>query len=276
MADNLQREDLIQRNIECTLELVDQFYKDHREIKASHGISHVMAVYNHAIKAIQCHKHPTITLKSSMEIKISTLLHDVDDEKYFPKPNNPYENARNILSAPSLKLSKESIDNILYMIQLVSCSSNGNSVPDEIIKNESYHLLIPRWSDRLEAVGRIGVVRCYQYNRENDRPLYSELSPKATTPEQVWEYANPQRFIEYQSSGGRKSVNGGEDMISHYYDKLLHVSRPPRDIVRNSYLEQMAESSSQVLVEVCIRFGKTGFVDEDFIHDIAKEIGIKL
>lgn len=276
MVDILKHEDPIKRNIECVLELIEKFYKDHREIKASHGISHVMAVYHHAIKAIQCHKHPTITLISSMEIQIATLLHDVDDEKYFPKPSIPYQNARNILSAPSLKLSQESIDNILYMIQLVSCSSNGNSVPDEIIKNESYHLLIPRWSDRLEAVGRIGVVRCYQYNRENDRPLYSELSPKATTQEQVWEFANPQRFIEYQSSGGRKSVNGGEDMISHYYDKLLHVSRPPRDIVRNSYLEEMAESSSQVLVEVCIRFGKSGFVDEDFIHDIAKDIGIKI
>ena len=57
-------------------------------------------------------------------------------------------------------------------------------------------------------------------------------------------------------------------MISHYYDKLLHIARPPPSIVCNPYLEKMAEQSSSELVEVCLRFGKTGVVDEDYIRGL--------
>ena len=61
-------------------------------------------------------------------------------------------------------------------------------------------------------------------------------------------------------------------MISHYYVKLLHVARPQKDIVRNSYLERQAEDSSRELVEVCLRFGKTGQVDVDYIADLEREL----
>ena len=61
-------------------------------------------------------------------------------------------------------------------------------------------------------------------------------------------------------------------MISHYYDKLLHVARPPPEIVRNSYLERMAEDGSKELVEVCVRFGRTGVVDEEYILGLEKNL----
>ena len=63
-------------------------------------------------------------------------------------------------------------------------------------------------------------------------------------------------------------------MISHYYDKLLHVARPPPEIVRNKYLEDMAKDSSKELVEVCLRFGETGVVDEDYILSLEMEASI--
>jgi uncharacterized protein len=62
-------------------------------------------------------------------------------------------------------------------------------------------------------------------------------------------------------------------MISHYYDKLLHIARPPRNIVRNPYLEEMAQKSSTALVEVCLRFGQTGVVDEEYILGLMKKMG---
>jgi uncharacterized protein len=54
-------------------------------------------------------------------------------------------------------------------------------------------------------------------------------------------------------------------MISHYYDKLLHVARPPKDSVRNHYLEEQAEKRVAPLIEVCLRFGGSGIVDEEYI-----------
>lgn len=249
------------------VETID-FYRRHTEIKASHGLQHALAVYNHALRAIQCHE-PRLTAGLAMEIKVAALLHDVDDRKYFPKHIEEFENAIEIMG--KALVPKCSFDSILDMIRLVSCSKNGNQVPAHIIDGSKYYLLIPRWSDRLEAVGKVGIVRAYQYNKEHGHLLSSSESPRARTREEVWQYASSGRFLAYQSSGGIS-----KDMISHYYDKLLHIARPPKNLVQNPYLERMAEESSEELIELCIRFGKTGTVDEEFIEEIAASISMSL
>ena len=53
------------------------------------------------------------------------------------------------------------------MISYVSASDNGNSIPERARSNPE--LLWVRFSDRLEAIGMIGAVRCYQYNEEKGR-----------------------------------------------------------------------------------------------------------
>ena len=59
-------------------------------------------------------------------------------------------------------------------------------------------------------------------------------------------------------------------MVSHYYDKLLHLAGPPNDIVRNRYLEAKLRAGSKEVVEVCLRFGKTGVVDEEYIEELER------
>lgn len=254
---------------------VETFYQqDHADrIQESHGIVHVRAVVHHAARAIECHRDavpPNIVISTTMawQIQLAALLHDVDDHKYFPHHKN-YENARRLMADGGVPT--DCVELILYMIGLVSCSVHGNDVPERIIANGEYHLLIPRWADRLEAVGVVGVVRCYQYNVEHSLPLCSITSPRAVTVDEVWRYATPERFAAYQARGGTS-----DDMISHYYDKLLHVARPPPpDRVRNTYLEQMAAVSSAAgspLVEVCLRYGRTGQVDETYIRDLARQL----
>lgn len=185
---------------------VYEFYEEHtHRIKASHGLSHVLAVLRHANCAISCHR-PKLSLEMGQNIKMATLLHDVDDHKYFPDHQN-HQNARFILDEANV--SEESTCIVLYMIDLVSCSANGNHVPANILQKEDYHLLIPRWSDRLEAVSSTGVVRSYQYNQEHGQPLWGPHSPTARTVAQVWEFATPERFEQYQERNGTS-----EDMIS--------------------------------------------------------------
>jgi uncharacterized protein len=259
-ALEVQKPDIVVTQQEV-VQKVQEFYRDNLQIKVSHGWTHVQAVYNHACQAVTCHQPPLLS-RMAMEIRIAALLHDVDDHKYFPDHEN-HENARYILMRA--KVPAESVDSILYMISLVSCSKNGNHVPPKIAETENYHLLIPRWSDRLDAVGKVGIVRCYQYTQEQQRPLSSPRSPRAQSQQELWELVTPQRYEAYQETGA------SEDMISHYYDKLLHIACPPKDIVRNSYLERIAEESARELVEVCLRFGKTGQVDEEYILQLADE-----
>jgi uncharacterized protein len=248
------------------IDAVRDFYANHPEIGPSHGLEHVMRVYRHAVKAVECHR-PPLPSAAVMEIKVAALLHDVDDAKYFPQSSGVYENA--LLLMRQAEVPEESQGSIVEMISLVSCSKNGNRVPASIEESGEYHRLIPRWADRLEAVGAAGAVRCYQYSKERGRPLSSPRSPRAQTIEQVWEAADPDRFDSYQSRGGLS-----DDMISHFYDKLLHVARPPPAAVRNEYLERKASESAEELLEICTRFGKTGLVDEDYIRRLAEDLNI--
>ncbi|KAG7373455.1 hypothetical protein IV203_034179 [Nitzschia inconspicua] len=253
--------------VQVLLDLTQQFYDEHRHlIKESHGWRHARKVYEHACHALQsCHQQLEAT--SCLEIQMAALLHDVDDSKYFDRPKTckdlkkRYSNAVHILRLASV--AESSVASILFMIDQVSCSKNGNSVRLSITKDHSYHWLIPRWADRIEAVGARGVWRCYQYNQEHGAPLSSSLSPRPTTVDELWSYATPERFEEYQQRGGSST-----DMISHYYDKLLHVACPPKDIVRNSYLEQRLQFSAKELIEVCLHYGCTGVVDEDYIQSL--------
>ena len=199
-------------------------------------------------------------------IELAALLHDVDDSKYFPEGS---ENARSILVETFGAKNDALIDEIMEIISWVSASTNGNSVPVKVHSSQAYHLLIPRWADRLEAVGRRGVVRCYQFNNERMLPLFTENTPRAKSEEELWRIAEG-RLQKYMDRGGTS-----ESMIDHYYDKLLHIARPPREIVRNPYLERMAESSAQPLVEVCLRFGRTGMVDESYIMSLSVDKGAK-
>ena len=274
--------------MENVIQCVHDFYWEYKDkIKESHGYQHAMNVYHHSVKALdslrqqqqqqQQQQETVLDEVTVMEVQLASLLHDVDDTKYFPNNTN-YENAKHILSQSNILLNTTddsggggaggcSMDRILKMISWVSCSQHGNTVPEYVKTSGKYYMLIPRWSDRLEAVGIRGVIRCYQYNREHGHPLFSTIhSPRPQTVEEVWTYATPERFHAYTTS---TITTGSTDMISHYYDKLLHIAQPPKHIVQNTYLESMAEHSCQPLLDICIRYGQTGTVDETYIQSLS-------
>jgi len=253
--------------IPYAVERVKEFYAQHSEIKASHGWDHIQAVFDHTHKALLSLDY-LIPSQTVIEIELAALLHDVDDKKYFPYTYlGKYPNASAILEAlesGAFGHKTDSHERIVKMISWVGCSENGNSVPQEVGDSGAYHLLIPRWADRLEAVGSRGVVRCYQYSQEKGSPLASKDSPRPQNEKELWsKYATRNKLQEYIDRGGTST-----DMISHYYDKLLHIAQPPKFIVRNAYLERQAKSSSQDLVEVCLRYGKTGKVDKEYIMSL--------
>jgi uncharacterized protein len=262
------------------LKATREFYERHSDlIKESHGMLHVQKVYDHACHAVEALKNDNtarpLSSNEALEIETAALLHDLDDDKYFPPSTvdgdknyaTLYPNAVELMK--EAKIHESSYENILFMIDAVSCSKNGNSVPDRVVKNDSYHLLIPRWSDRIEAVGARGVTRCYQYNSEKKMPLCNPgLTPRPKSIDELWTYVTPERFEQYMITKGKTIDNS---MIGHYYDKLLHVACPPRYIVRNKYLEDKLQNSAKELVEVCLRYGQTGIVDEDYIRSFQDE-----
>ena len=124
------------------------------EIDDGHGINHALAVLNHAKNALTVSSTPKEECKQNA-VLYAALLHDADDRKFFPNSRDN-KNVRYILETVlpgELKIHKL----VLRMIDLVSCSKNGNSV-DGIDEDEMW-MLIPRIADRLEASGPTGVLR---------------------------------------------------------------------------------------------------------------------
>ena len=137
-----------------------------------HDLAHSMRVYKNALMIADMEGEGEEEI-----IALSALLHDCDDHKLFHTENNA--NARNFLQQEGL--SEERIEQICRNINSVSFSKNRGKVPETIEGK------IVQDADRLEAIGAIGIARCFQFGGSHGRSL--------------------------------------ENSIEHFYDKLLLISK---------------------------------------------------
>jgi uncharacterized protein len=172
-----------------------------------------------------------VTPEKKLAMLFSALLHDADDKKYFPDSKD-YPNAARICQLAlksQTKFNTKTIEKEMKrMIAYVSASDNGNSIPKRAVTNPE--LLWARYSDRLEAIGPIGAVRCFQYNEEKGRPRSVETTPKPKTREEVWALVTPERFEKYMKT------KTSDSMMDHYFDKLLQIAVFDPKVVKNEYL----------------------------------------
>ena len=219
-------------------------------VSKCHGIDHAIQVMKNANNAIESGKYD-ITSEHIEMILFASLLHDADDKKFFPNNKN-YENARRILEDKP----QYYVDEVIKMISWVSTSKNGDNIPDETIGKE--WMLIPRYADRLEAIGKIGIERCFQYTISIGRPFYIDKTERAKNEEDIWRIASIDRYTEY--TRGKES----ESMIDHYYDKLLHITKFP---IRNKYFDNEIEKRRKPMIDILLKFGEFGKITSDDIKE---------
>lgn len=227
--------------IGAAAEKLEELFAAHN-VPPSHGIDHARRVLSHARGALDSDETP-VEDPLYVAVLLAALLHDADDRKYFE--TSDYANASSILDAALADVdgAAQVRAHALTAIGFVSASRNGNHIPVEA--KDTPQLLYPRWADRLEATGEIGVVRCWEYTLEVGRPLFLEDSPRPGSAEEALRLATPERFAEYQARGESAS------MIDHYFDKLLHLVEPfvghP-----NPYLASVGALRAEPLFEVCV------------------------
>ena len=164
-----------------------------------HDLPHSLRVYNNAMMIAKMEGQGEEEV-----IALSALLHDCDDHKLFHTENNA--NARCFLQQEGL--SEERIEEICKNINSVSFSKNRGKVP------ESIEGKIVQDADRLEAIGAVGIARCFQFGGSHGRSL--------------------------------------ENSIEHFYEKLLLISKElntpsarkmaeKRDILMQDFLKEWVE-----------------------------------
>lgn len=226
----------------------------HAQTDPAHNFKHIEIVC--AEVEIACKEFTFLTENQKLSLYLSGFLHELDDAKLkFTLPGvkneGPYPLAKHLLN----KYYPTEISELaLECISLVSTRTNHNRVVEEKWK------LIPRDADRLQAIGDVGLARCYIYTSTIGQPLFTDQTPRCMTIEDIYKVATPERFQAYRGHS--------ESMISHYYDKLLHIQEVASG---SSYLMKDLELKKLTMIDFILVFGQTGTLDEEFLNTLVQK-----
>lgn len=207
-----------------------------------HGFIHSRRVFYLATEALK------VSRKASMFemecVLLAALLHDCDDPKVFSTSN--FQNARDILRTCNKKAYEEIV---IDLISRVSCSKNL----DEEIKDPLFR--IPRDADRLDATGKIGIVRAYLFTLGNKRPVLCDTTPRPKTQDELDALVTKDAFENYKRKKGKSMT-----MVDHYFDKLLYVAQNYK--TGNAYLDHGAQDRYKDMTDFILEIGQTGKIPE--------------
>ena len=174
------------------IEATTSFVKE-RLINAEggHDWFHIERVYNNAVLIAKTEQ------VDAFIVALGALLHDIADSKFHDGdetvgPKVAFE----FLS--SLNVDRTVIDHVIKIIENISFKG-GN----EAQKFRSPELDVIQDADRLDAIGAIGIARCFNYGGFKNRPLYDpDIKPNLNMS-----------IAEYKTSN--------TPTINHFYEKLL-------------------------------------------------------
>lgn len=205
------KEYIINRNIK---ELKNYVKNVTLKEETGHDWWHIERVYNTSI---------TIAKKEKAQryiVEIISLIHDLYDHKFFN--GNPEKEIMRTLKDFNLTkdLSTKDIDNIVN-----SCLNLGYSSNIEEKKELSLEGKIVQDSDRLDAIGAIGIARTFAYGGKAKRNIYD---PDVG-------------IIEIRNKNDYNNLN--RHSINHFYEKLLKL----KDLMNTEEAKRIAKSRHEFM-----------------------------
>lgn len=140
---------------------VENYIKNEMYNESSgHDWWHIKRVYNLALKINESEKADKFT------IKMIALLHDIYDSKFCD--GNIKDNLIELMRKLNIleEIDKEKLENILFSIENLSFRGGFNTVQ---LSKEGQ---IVQDADRIDAIGAIGIARCFAYNGKKGNPIY--------------------------------------------------------------------------------------------------------
>ncbi len=161
-------------------------------------------------------------------IRLSALLHDIADHKFHggdfsvgAKVSRTY--------LESLGVESSIVNHVCEIVDGVSFKGLGSEKPARTIEGR-----IVRDADRLDALGAIGIARCFTYGGYRGLPMHIPgVEPVM--------HQTPEEYSQCNSS-----------QINHFYEKLLHL----KDLMTTKTGREMAEERHRFMDEFLNRFLK--------------------
>tara|TARA_B110000208_G_scaffold107826_1_gene133727 strand:- start:424 stop:1083 length:660 start_codon:yes stop_codon:yes gene_type:complete len=132
-------------------------------------------------------------------VSLAALLHDIADPKFY----NGDETVGPKVATTFLKEQKVDTVIITHVINIIKHISFKNSFDKEAKKFTSIELEVVQDADRLDAIGAIGIARCFNYGGFKNRGLYDpEIIPNLNMTKEQYK-------------------NSDAPTLNHFYEKLL-------------------------------------------------------
>ena len=165
--------------------------KELENAEGGHDWFHIERVYKNAILISKTEK------VDSFIVSLGALLHDIADSKFYngdeaigPKKASDFLNYK--------KVPKDVIAHVIKIIENISFK--GGNKKQKFFSNE---LAVVQDADRLDALGAIGIARCFNYGGYKNRKLYDpEIKPNLNMSPEVYKASD-------------------SPTINHFYEKLL-------------------------------------------------------
>ena len=163
-----------------------------RNAEGGHYWFHTLRVYRNALHISE---HEEV---NELVVALAALLHDIADSKF----HNGDERIGPRLAREFLLKHNVDSEVIEHVSKIIENMSFKNSI-DGSSSFSSIELKVVQDADRLDAIGAIGIARCFNYGGFKNRSIYNpEIEPNLTMTK-----------AEYKAAKG--------PTINHFYEKLL-------------------------------------------------------
>ncbi len=167
--------------------------KQLKDAEGGHDWFHIERVFKNALLIA---KEESVAI---FVVSLGALLHDIADSKFY----NGDETIGPKMATEFLKKQKVNTETSTHIINIIKYISFKNSFEKGTKRFTSKELEVVQDADRLDAIGAIGIARCFNFGGFKNRPLYNpEIIPTLNMTKE-----------EYKKSTA--------PTINHFYEKLL-------------------------------------------------------
>ena len=167
--------------------------KELKNAEGGHDWFHIARVFKNSILISKDEKVDVFV------VSLAALLHDIADPKFY----NGDETVGPRVAIKFLKeqeVDEQIINHVVHIIKHISYKNSFNTASK---KFTSIELEVVQDADRLDAIGAIGIARCFNYGGFKNRALYDpEIIPNLNMTKE-----------QYKKSDA--------PTINHFYEKLL-------------------------------------------------------
>jgi uncharacterized protein len=175
--------------IEKTIEFVKETLAN---AEGGHDWFHIERVYKNGLLIAKNERVNTFV------VQLGALLHDIADSKFH---NGDESKGPKVAREFLFKLNVDSlvIEHVVNIIENISFNKSLENT--ELFISEE--LKVVQDADRLDAIGAIGIARCFNYGGFKNRPLYDpDIAPNLNMSKEIYKASN-------------------SPTINHFYEKLL-------------------------------------------------------